>query len=144
MTIHESKARTGALLAFLPYMPRRVMRSKYGYIWVTLALFLFSFAGHWVFSWIDYVHEQHALGQPIEIGDYVVETMKGVMENWQSEFLQLLWQVGGLMFLFAVGSPQSKEGDDRKEEKLDWIMRKLDNERASQRISELDEKFPRR
>lgn len=27
---------------------------------------------------------------------------------WQSEFLQLLWQIGGLAFLLYGGSPQSK------------------------------------
>jgi UV DNA damage repair endonuclease len=39
-------------------------------------------------------------------------------ENWQSEFLQLIWQVAGLAFPLYISSPQSKEGDDRKEEKL--------------------------
>ena len=32
------------------------------------------------------------------------------MENWQSEFLQLAWQIGGLSFLWAVASLQSKSG----------------------------------
>jgi hypothetical protein len=39
------------------------------------------------------------------------------MENWQSEFLQLIWQVAGLSFLWYVGSPQSREEHDRQEEK---------------------------
>jgi hypothetical protein len=52
--------------------------------------------------------------------------MRDTMENWQSEFLQLIWQVAGLAFLLYIGSPQSKEGDDRKEEKLDYIVEKLD------------------
>jgi hypothetical protein len=34
------------------------------------------------------------------------------LENWQSEFLLLIWQVAGLAFLLHVGSLQSKEGDD--------------------------------
>ena len=40
------------------------------------------------------------------------------MENWQSEFLQLMWQVAGLSFLLYVGSPQSKESSERIEEKI--------------------------
>jgi len=48
------------------------------------------------------------------------------MENWQSEFLQLIWQVAGLSILWYVGSPQSKEGDERKEEKMDIIIEMLD------------------
>jgi hypothetical protein len=135
--------RRGALIAGTRDMSRRAMRSKYGYIWVTLALFVFSLVGHWLFAWFDYVDQQHAHGEPVEAGGYFVDTMKATLENWQSEFLQLVWQVGGLMFLFAVGSPQSKEGDDRKEEKLDWIMRQLDRETGNQRIAELDDKYAR-
>jgi hypothetical protein len=119
------------------------MRFKYGYIWITLALFLISLGGHWLFAWFDYVSEAQAHGQPVEVKEYAVKTLEATLENWQSEFLQLVWQVGGLMFLFAVGSPQSKEGDDRKEEKLDWIMRRLDAEHAERRINELEEKYPK-
>lgn len=78
----------------------------YAYAWITLGLFLFSLAGHWLFGWFAY-HEQTAHGQPI-----------------------------------AVGSPQSREGDERKEAKLDAILRQLgpDGERV---IGELDQKYPR-
>ena len=48
------------------------------------------------------------------------------MENGQSEFLQLIWQVAGLSILWYVGSPQSKEGDERKEEKMEMIIKMLD------------------
>src|ERR1044072_8589377 len=113
-------------------MGRRVMRFKYGYIWVTLALVAFSLVGHWLFAWFDYANEQHAHHEAVELSGYVVKTLTATFENWQSEFLQLVWQVGGLIFLFAVGSPQSKEGDERQEEKLDWIMRRLDGDARGQ------------
>jgi len=67
-----------------------------------------------------------------------------VFENWQSEFLQLLWQVGGLAFLLFVGSPRSKEEDDRLEEKLDAILRAVDRENAERLIADLDGRFPGR
>jgi hypothetical protein len=51
-------------------------------------------------------------------------------------------QVGGLAFLFAVGSPQSKEGDQRREEKLDWLMRKLDEREGERVLAELELKYP--
>jgi hypothetical protein len=66
------------------------------------------------------------------------------LENWQSEFLQLLWQVGGLAILLYVGSPQSKEENDRMEEKIDVILRKLDPAEAERIIFELDRKYPGR
>lgn len=117
---------------------------KWGYIWVTLALFLFSLVGHWVFAWFDYVEEQHAHGQPLEAAPYVVKTLEATFENWQSEFLQLIWQVAGLMILYCVGSPQSKEGEERSEEKLDWIMRALDRQEAERQIRLIEERFPKK
>jgi hypothetical protein len=117
---------------------------RYGYAWVTAAFFLLSLAGHWIFGWFAYVEEQREHNQPVEVSGYVVETARDTLENWQSEFLQLLWQVGGLAILLYVGSPQSKEEDDRLEEKLDAILRKLDPEGAEGIIAELDRKYPGR
>jgi hypothetical protein len=66
------------------------------------------------------------------------------MENWQSEFLQLMWQVAGLSILWYIGSSQSKESDDRLEEKIDLLIQKLDSEKGKQLIQELERKYPRK
>jgi hypothetical protein len=47
------------------------------------------------------------------------------------------------MFLYA-GSPQSKEGDDRKEAKLDAILRRIDPEHAEATIRSLDRQYLRK
>jgi hypothetical protein len=117
---------------------------SYGFLWVTLALFLVTLAGHWVFAWFAYADEQEALGRAAEFGGYFVQTARDTLENWQSEFLQLIWQVGALSFLLYVGSPQSKEGDERKEEKLDLILKALHPDHAEKIIRELDRKYPRK
>ena len=114
---------------------------QYGYAWVTLGFFLISLAGHWLFGWFAYVSEQQALSQPVEASGYAIEMMRDTLENWQSEFLQLLWQVGGLAILLYVGSPQSKEGDDRVEAKVDEILRKLDPQNGESIIRTLDENY---
>jgi hypothetical protein len=44
---------------------------------------------------------------------YLDEKLRDTFENWQSEFLQLLWQVVGLAYCLHVGSPASKESGDR-------------------------------
>ena len=113
----------------------------YGYAWVTLGFFLISLIGHWLFGWFAYVNEQQAHAQPIMMSDYLVEMMRDTLENWQSEFLQLLWQVGGLAILLYVGSPQSKEGDDRMEAKIDEILRRVDPQNAEGIIRSLDEDY---
>ncbi len=115
----------------------------YGFLWVTGLLFILALGGHWAFAWFAYVSEQTQHGAPIELSGYVVEVARDTLENWQSEFLQLVWQVAGLSFLFHLRSPQSKEGDDRKEEKLDEILRIIDSKKAPDIIARLDQKFPR-
>ncbi|MXQ14131.1 DUF6766 family protein [Microvirga makkahensis] len=119
----------------------RSIWKAYGYAWVTLGFFLISLAGHWLFGWFAYVSEQQAHAQPILMSDYLVEMMRDTLENWQSEFLQLLWQVGGLAILLYVGSPQSKEGDDRMEAKIDEILRRVDPQNAERIIRTLDEDY---
>lgn len=103
---------------------------KRGYLWVTLGFFIISLTLHWTFAFWT--------------GQTITETLRDTFENWQSEFLQLIWQVAGLAFLLYVGSSQSKEGDDRKEEKLDWIIRQLDPAQADALLKQLDEKYPRK
>jgi hypothetical protein len=114
---------------------------RYGYAWVTLGFFAISLIGHWVFGWFAYVDEQMAHGQPIEVSGFVVQLSRDTFENWQSEFLQLLWQVGGLAFLLFVGSPQSKEGTDRMEAKIDEILRRVDREEGERLIAEIDDDY---
>lgn len=117
---------------------------KYGYLWVTLVLFLGSIIGHWTFAWYAYVGEQKAHSQQVVFKNYLIEVSRDTLENWQSEFLQLIWQVAGLAFLWCVGSPQSKDGDERKEEKIDEILKILDEKKAKIIIAELEKKYPKK
>lgn len=75
------------------------------------------------------------------VGPYLLEMGRDTLENWQSEFLQLLWQIGGLAYLFYVGSPQSKEGDDRVEAKIDEALRLLNPDRADKIIDAIDKEY---
>jgi hypothetical protein len=82
----------------------KVMLRKYGYIWVTAVLFVASILAQWATN---------------EGG--LKNFVNALAENWQSEFLQLIWQVLGLMFLLCWGSPTSREGQERLESKIDAI-----------------------
>ena len=113
---------------------------RYGFAWVTAGFFLISLIGHWLFGWFAYVNEQSDHGRAPQISEYVVEMSRDTLENWQSEFLQLLWQVAGLALLLHVGSPQSKEGDDRMEAKIDAILLAVEKN-ATQTISEIDDAY---
>jgi hypothetical protein len=122
-------------------MHRHSIWSRYGFAWVTAGFFLISLAGHWLFGWFAYVGEQQAHAQPVQVGEYTVQMMRDTLENWQSEFLQLLWQVGGLALLLHLGSPQSKEGDDRMEAKIDAILMAVEPKKADKLLEEIDNEY---
>lgn len=122
-------------------MKDRSVWFRYSYLWVTLGFFLISVAGHWLFGWFTYVGEQQDHQAPIEVSQYAFQMLEGTFENWQSEFLQLMWQIGGLAALLYVGSPQSKEGNDRLEAKVDEILRRIDPKEGEAVITELDDQY---
>jgi hypothetical protein len=113
----------------------------YGFGWITFGFFVVTLIGHWLFGWFAYVSEQQSHAQAISMGEYLVQMMRDTLENWQSEFLQLLWQVAGLAMLLYVGSPQSKEGDDRMEAKLDYILQAIDPQNADRVLAEIDNHY---
>ncbi len=116
---------------------------NYAYGWLTAIFFLVSIVGHWVFGWYAFLNEAHTHGEVARVGPYLVEMGRDTFENWQSEFLQLIWQVVGLAYFLYVGSPSSKENDDRSEAKLDALLRLVGGERAEAVIAEIDHKFLR-
>lgn len=117
---------------------------RYGFAWVTGFLFLFSLVGHWLFGWFAYADEQRTLGQAVSVSGYTVEMLRDTFENWQSEFLQLIWQVVGLTYLLYVGSPQSQEEDDRLELKIDEILKRVAPADGEAVIADLDRRHPGR
>jgi hypothetical protein len=114
---------------------------------ITLALlFLGSWALQTWMGWVEFVSEQAAHGQQAEAfgdGGYFWRWGQATFENWQSEFLQLLWQVVGLAYFLYLGSPASKENDDRLELKVDALLRAVGGERAEDVIANIDREFGR-
>lgn len=117
---------------------------RYAYAWITLAFFAVSMLGHWLFGWFAFVDEARDHGVAPEVAPYLVMMGRDTFENWQSEFLQLLWQVVGLAYFLYVGSPASKENDDRTEAKLDALLQLVGKERGEAIIREIDESHERR
>ena len=115
---------------------------KYAYAWITVAFFLFSILGHWIFGWYAFVDEARQHAQRPDIAAFAVVLARDTFENWQSEFLQLLWQVVGLAYFLYVGSPASKENDDRLEAKIDALLT-LTGDRGAALVAELDERYMR-
>ena len=115
---------------------------KYRYGWLTVAFFLVSLGLHWYFGWRAFADEAAQHGQTAEMSGYVNEMLRDTFENWQSEFLQLLWQVVGLAYFLYVGSPASKESGDRLEAKIDALLKAQGSE-GERIIADIDERFLR-
>ena len=116
---------------------------RYAYAWITIGFFLFSLLGHWIFGWYAFVDQAVEHGQAPQVNEYLIEMGRDTFENWQSEFLQLLWQVVGLAYFLYVGSPSSKENDDRMEAKIDELLKITGGEKAQATINHLDERYLR-
>jgi hypothetical protein len=65
------------------------------------------------------------------------QLFSATFENWQSEFLQLVWQTAGLALLFFWGSSWSEESDERIEAKLDRLLeeRGIDPDRVTEEVN---------
>lgn len=116
---------------------------KYAYAWLTLLFFAVSFVLHWYFGWKAFVADELAHGGDPELGAWLDVMLRDTFENWQSEFLQLLWQVVGLAYFLYVGSPSSKENDDRLEAKVDALLRLQGGADSELLIEQLDKRYLR-
>jgi hypothetical protein len=95
---------------------------NYGLSIVLALLFLLSWGGQSYFQWQEYVSNQQEHGVEADLPGFIPEFMSATFENWQSEFLQLLSFVVLATYLIHKDSPQSRDGDDRMEAKLDQIL----------------------
>ena len=120
----------------------KIILKGYAYAWITLGFFLGSLILHWWFGWGAFVDEAAERGQSPEFGQYVVQMSRDTFENWQSEFLQLLWQVVGLAYFLYLGSPTSHENDDRLEAKVDALLQ-FHGKEGREIVVKLDEHFMR-
>jgi hypothetical protein len=95
---------------------------------VLLALFLVSLLLQTWFGWNEFKAEQQEHGQAATwLGDsgYLWTWGAATMENWQSEFLQLLTFVVLTAHLIHKGSHESKDTDEEMQAQLDRIEKQL-------------------
>jgi hypothetical protein len=103
--------------------PRPRFTRAYSFAIVTGVFFLLSWVGQFIFQLIEVRNEAEQHGQQFTWGDFFPSFLQSTFENWQSEFLQLIWQAAGLALFYFWGSSQSKESDDRLEAKVDALLR---------------------
>ena len=96
--------------------------TAYSFGIVTGALFLLSWVGQLVFQLIEVRNDAAEHGTAFSWVEFWPQFLSSTFENWQSEFLQLVWQAAGLALFYFWGSSQSKEGDERLEAKIDRLL----------------------
>jgi hypothetical protein len=100
--------------------------SNFGLSIAFLALFLVSWLAQAVAEWGTYVQETHAHREAPHVSDFLVQFGQSTFENWQSEFLQLFSFVVFSAILIHHGSAESRDGEDRIEEAVKRIEKRLD------------------
>jgi hypothetical protein len=99
----------------------RKIWKNFGLSIALVILFLVSWGGQAVAEWGTYRHEQQDHEQPVEVSEYLIQFGQSTLENWQSEFLQLLTFVALSAVLHHKGSPEAKDSDEQTEAHLDRI-----------------------
>ena len=98
---------------------------RWGAVYLLLALFLGSWLGQFFAQLAQFRSEQRTHGEPFRWSDYSASFFASTFENWQSEWLQLIFQaillLGAKHWLFQVDA----EDMERLETKVDQIQERL-------------------
>jgi hypothetical protein len=103
---------------------------NYGLSIVLAGMFLSSWVAQGIAQWYEYLAHQEEHNAPVEFADYSYEFLSATFENWQSEFLQLFTFVVLATYLIHKDSPQSRDGDDRMERKIDRILKAVEKRKT--------------
>lgn len=107
-----------------PHRKPRWFRA-YSFVLATLVLFLLAWAGQFAAQWLVLAHERAAAGLDFDWSLFWPRFISATLQNWQAEFLQLIWQTIGLAVFYHWGSVQSRESNERLERKIDELLRRL-------------------
>jgi hypothetical protein len=109
----------------------------YSFGLVTLAFFVFSWLGQFIAQVAVERNDARQHSESFHWSEFWPQFFASTFENWQSEFLQLVWQAMGLALLLYWGSSQSKESDERIEAKLDALLddRGIDSKAINREIN---------
>lgn len=105
---------------------RRKPLGNYGLSIVLGLLFLVSWLGQFLVQLRSFTDQQEQHGQAFSWGQFWPEFWQSTLENWQSEFLQLLSFVVLSAYLIHRGSAESKDADDEVQAALERIEARLD------------------
>ena len=103
----------------------RAFWRNYNLSCVLFVLFMTSWLLQGVAQWFEVANEARAHGEASVLDALVPAFLSATLENWQSEFVQLLTFVVLTSFLIHKGSHESKDSDDEVKAMLGRIEERL-------------------
>lgn len=107
------------------YPPTMTHMRRWGAVYILVLLFVGSWLGQFFTQMAEFTSTQQQHGQPFVWGEYLHDFFASTFENWQSEWLQLIFQaillLGAKHWLFKVDA----EDLERIEAKIDRITERL-------------------
>jgi hypothetical protein len=98
---------------------------RWGAVYLLVILFACSWLAQMLTQWSEFRSEQQVHGEPALTSDFVTSFFASTFENWQSEWLQLIFQaillLGAKHWLFQVDA----EDMERLEKKVDAVAERL-------------------
>ncbi|MEU4392554.1 DUF6766 family protein [Kribbella sp. NPDC023855] len=104
---------------------------RWGAVYVLAVLFLGSWLGQFFTQLSEFRSDQEEHQQAFQWADYLTNFFASTFENWQSEWLQLVFQaillLGAKHLIFRVDA----EDMERLEAKVDKLNRQLERQHSS-------------
>ncbi|PZF83362.1 DUF6766 family protein [Jiangella anatolica] len=94
---------------------------RWGAVYVLILLFLGSWLGQFFTQLSEFRSEQQTHGEPFTWSDYLTSFFASTFENWQSEWLQLVFQAVLLLAAKHLLFQADAEDLERIERKIDRI-----------------------
>jgi hypothetical protein len=98
---------------------------RWGAVYLLLLLFLGSWIGQLLTQLSEFRSDQAMHGEPFVRADFLIQFFASTFENWQSEWLQLIFQaillLGAKHWIFQVDA----EDLERMEKKIDAVQERL-------------------
>ena len=92
---------------------------------VVCSLFFVVWVAHALVEWQKYADDQQEHGASPTAGGFVVQFGEATLQNWQSEFLEEFGLIVLTAAYFHRGSAESRDSEDRIEQKLDEVLERL-------------------
>lgn len=97
---------------------------------VLFFLFLFSWIAQFIVEIKQVAGDALDKGAAFQWNKFWIQFWSSTLQNWQSEFLQLFTFVLLTSFLIHKNSHESKDSNDRLEQKIDYLIKLLENKKS--------------